>query len=57
MKASELIKELKKLIKKHGDRRVFSGGEDYAGEVRAVEVLKEGDSYQPKGGFRIWRQP
>ena len=57
MKASELIKKLKDMIKEHGDRYVYSGGEDYPGEVCAVTIIKHGDGYEGKGGFRIHRQP
>ncbi len=52
MKASELIKALKELIKKHGDQEVFSGGEDYPGKVDAVTVAK-GDAYTAKDAFKI----
>lgn len=54
MKASELIKELEKMIKIHGDREVYSGGEDYPGGVSGVGFNKKDNAYEPAGSFRIW---
>jgi len=52
MKASELVKVLKELIKKHGDQEVFAGGEDYPGKVGAVTIAT-GDAYTAKDAFKI----
>lgn len=54
MKASELIDRLKELIKEHGDREVYSGGEDYPGKVGGVVVQTRGDGYVPTGAFDVW---
>lgn len=54
MKASELIKELLKLVEQYGDRRVYAGGGDYPGEVDHIAVVKgNGDGYVPGGVFKI----
>jgi hypothetical protein len=53
MKASELIERLKKLIERHGDKEVYSGGEDYPGPVNGVRFESKGDAYGPKGTFDI----
>lgn len=53
MWASEIVKALQELIKKHGDQKVISGGEDYPGEVSSVVVIERGDGYMPKGQFAI----
>jgi len=54
IRASELIKQLKQLIKQHGDKEVFAGGEDYPNGVRGVVFEQTGDSYTPSDSFRIW---
>ena len=53
MKASALIKVLKEMIKKHGDKEVYSGGEEYPGEVERVRFVERGDGYIPSGSFDI----
>lgn len=53
MKASELIQRLQQLIKEHGDREVYSGGEDYPGPVNGIRHEKKGDAYIPKNTFDI----
>lgn len=54
MKASELIKEIEKMIKEHGDQRVYSGGTDYPEEVEGIQLNeREHDGYLPKGTFYI----
>jgi hypothetical protein len=53
MKASELIERLQKLIERHGDKEVYSGGEDYPGEVTGVRFESKGNGYIPKGSFDI----
>lgn len=52
-KASELIKDLQKMIESHGDREVYSGGTDYPEGVSGVSVRERGDGYIPKGAFVI----
>lgn len=54
IKASELIEKLKKLIEKHGDKEVYSGGEDYPKGVGGVSYEKQGNAYIPKGSFEIY---
>ena len=53
MKASELIKELEKMIEKHGDREVFSGGTDYPEGVGVVRYVRKGDGYCKARSFYI----
>lgn len=53
MKASELIEKIEKLIERHGDQEVYSGGEDYPGEVSGVRFEAKGNAYVPKGSFDI----
>jgi hypothetical protein len=55
MKASELVEEILRLIEKHGDQEVYSGGEDYPGEVTAVGFQKdERNPYVPRNSFKIY---
>lgn len=54
MRASELVAKLQELIKEHGDREVYSGGEDYPGRVEAVAVEQHGHPYVPKDSFKVW---
>lgn len=54
MKASELIQQLQELILHHGDKEVYSGGEDYPGRVDAVDRVDQGDGYVPTGAFRVY---
>lgn len=53
IKASELIKQLEKQIKLHGDCEVFAGGGDYPEGVSGVSFKLTGDSYHPDRCFRI----
>lgn len=53
IKASELIKLLEKMIEKHGDREVYSGGTDYPEGVENVYYEKKGNAYVPKGSFYL----
>ena len=53
IKASALIKELEKLIAKHGDREVYSGGEDYPGPCNGVAVQVWESAYVPQGVFKV----
>lgn len=53
MKASEIILELQKLVNNFGDREVYSGGADYPEKVKWVGIEKQGNSYEPKGCFKI----
>jgi hypothetical protein len=54
IKASELIVLLQDIMRKHGDREIFSGGADYPAGVRCITVEKIGNGYVPKGAFFIW---
>ncbi len=53
MKLSELILKLQALLKEHGDREVFAGGEDYPGGVSDAMVVTRGDGYLPEGCVKI----
>lgn len=55
MKASELIVALQRLIEKHGDKEVYSGGGDYPEGVRGVRYVapKNGDAYVPGDSFKL----
>lgn len=53
IKASELIKVLERLIEKHGDLQVFSGGTDYPEGVESVWYKERGNSYIPSNSFFI----
>ena len=55
IKASELIEQLKKLIEKHGDCEVISGGGDYPEVCRGVMYVTKrlSDSYTPEGTFKL----
>lgn len=52
--ASELIRQLKALIRLHGDREVFAGGRDYPAGVRGAELQADrGNPYVPEGKIYI----
>jgi hypothetical protein len=53
MLASELIAELSKLIEKHGDCPVYSGGTDYPEEVEDIEYRVGSGGYIPGQSFVI----
>lgn len=56
MKASEVIKQLKWLISKHGDQKVVAGGTDYPSEVSGIGYTppEKADGYNPANSFHIW---
>jgi sugar (pentulose or hexulose) kinase len=53
IKASQLIEILKKLIEKHGDRVVITGGTDYPEGVRGASLVENGNAYTPTGTIVI----
>lgn len=54
IKASELVKQLEKLIRIHGDREVSAGGGDYPEGVSGVHLqTRSNDPYIPQGNFYI----
>ena len=53
IKASELIKLLEQKIAEHGDKEVYSGGQDYPEGVNYVSYRPKGDGYVPKDSFYI----
>lgn len=54
IKASELIKKLKEMLDKHGDREVIIGGTDYPEGCSGVILQKDDNNpYVPKGSFKI----
>ena len=54
IKASELIKKLEEAIKCHGDRQVWTSGQDYPSGVSNVYFRKEEDNgYYPKDVFVV----
>lgn len=54
IKASKLIKQLQEAIKLHGDREVWTGGQDYPSGVTAVYFRnKPDDGYYPANVFTV----
>lgn len=54
-KASEVIKELEKLIEEHGDRECFISSGDYPEGVDGVYFnTRKSDGYIPNSVFVIW---
>lgn len=55
IKASELIKKLKDMIDKHGDREVIVNGGDCPEPCSGVILQKDDNNpYVPKGMFKIY---
>ena len=53
MKISEVIKELKRLEKEHGDIEVFSGGEDYPSVVGGLRYSNKSEAYYSNNCIKI----